>query len=348
MASPEYEKHVKSGAEDSRWQNDVLGYHHDDFREKRTDDKYAKEFLDKMDDVMKVAAQEGKTSADYYSDVNKQIGDERTRNTNFEETQFYKNIEENSKISRNNKEKFGEDRLGVLKELVYRFTHPWTMLQADWSRDNKGPIKNWDPGIRAFKKNLKEILEKSKDLDKINATLMIMKDNLARLEGRLSKAPNKAAKEKTRGSITKQQQQIKEIVNLKVSEVMDTINEKRSSNNVIMRNAKVELKKEARKILEKWGGRVGNLINTRQAYIEELGLYSATNTEHFDKRQEITEKIENIERELNIIQNEIIEYKSERSIFMFEDTVGVISFPILHRYNQVQSLTAEKELEGKS
>ncbi|MBN1494750.1 hypothetical protein JW911_03380 [Candidatus Peregrinibacteria bacterium] len=307
----EWNKQARTAEKMQRWDADLMGPPPDEFRNVPAKSEQDK-FIDNLGGFLDTAAKQGYRQSDFRDDVDKRARKRGEKAVEYDLVQFYKEIEESIK---SNETKWTR--------------RAWNWLFGRFRKENK------------YQKKMEEYFRLQQQLDEINAEIHIMRQDLAALEVKLTEAEkNPAEDRRIRERISRQQEAIRNNLAKKTG-LLSVQSRDQLITNSLWAEAEKELEEEQRKITNKFGHKIQGLFADRQNLILKLSKLTHEETKQLQIKYSIQEEINRIDMELESIKKEIIAYKSERPIFLFErafgfeGVMGIKSIPILAKRGQI-------------
>jgi len=352
----EWDAKVSTGAAMHRLDEKLLGLPTENYRDKPGEEEQ-KKFIADLPAFFAEAAKEGKTLANYTSEVDKRVGEEAKQAVWFDQVQFYKEVEEVLKMR---EEKENETPGIPVSNPDIQFDQEGKPITVPAKYTLMGMFLNWllrkelPSEVRKFgdekklQETLKEIYGIYDEIDELNAEIFIMKNNLSALEQKLVKKSGTNEEARIRDTINKQQIAIRENMQKRAKILEKETNPKEILTVGLMQAVRKALKEESLKINKQFGAQIGNLFREKQALVNQTTVYNYENQEQLEKKFALQKNIEQIDIKLEALKKELIEYKSQRPIFLFERLVGIQSIPLVGRYGQSSTLdfSYEKPREG--
>lgn len=350
----EWEEAIDKGSSLNRWDAELLGPAMENYRDHMgAAEQYM--FLKNLPELFT----KGKRLSDYRAAIDKRTEEEAGQAVWFDQTQFYKEVEETLKVQRKeeekneekereDKEKYETEMVSTLQKAGYHpmavpslLKHKYSTLDTfiNWIFKKKLPKEVRKLGDdKKLEETLREIYDHYDKIDEINANIFLMKNNLSALEQKMVENIGTPAEKRIRNTITKQQNKIREAMTKRAQVMQLETNPREVLSAKLMKAVRNALKGESKEINKKFGNKIARLFRERQVLINQTTMLGKESPESITRKLDLQARIEQIDIRLDELKKELIKYKSKRPIFLFERLVGVQSIPMVYRFGQKSTL----------
>ncbi|MFC1600366.1 hypothetical protein ACFL3T_05030 [Patescibacteria group bacterium] len=336
-----WQESVRGAAEIARWKPDILGPAIKDYRETPSEPEITA-MLGYLQGTLLVEAKNyGLSEADFWADVKKYAAKEAKYAVTNDQTELLKQAEAEAETRRPAGARAEQNKIHkIFRNCLRRIG--WLPLGT------RGEFKEQD--VKQLGKEMsandltdlvRDIQQRNIDLSDVDTELARLADEISTLEADIPMAPNAAEEQRIRDEI----QVFRNDVATQTQERMDhlqILEKQESKYNLLMTLIGAELETEGKEMEARWGQKVDNLTNQSQKLVTTLDNASRGNDITYQTK--LRTEIRNLDIELRKVMQEIVQYKAERPIFLFERFVGVGSIPLLNRLGQASSIMGGAEL----